>query len=114
MNLPFDEIWKNEIFAYLDSPSLGIARLVCKKWAKIISPIYCSLHKLLVSSAEGGHEDLCHLTKKWGATDFDSMLKGAAFGGHEDLCRLAKEWGHPTLMGCLKGLLMEDTRNCVI
>ncbi len=51
-----------------------------------------AINSMLRRAAYSGHEHLCILAKKWGATNFDGMLNGAALGGHERLCILAKKW----------------------
>jgi hypothetical protein len=58
---------------------------------------------MLGTAARYGHDSLCHLAREWGATDFDFMLSWAANGGHEGVCRLAKEWGATNFDSMLAG-----------
>ena len=88
-----NHVLKSKIFSKLDTVSTAIVRLVCKRWAKLISPVQCPLNKLIEEAARGGYIKLCWLAREWGATDYNGMLYSAALGGHKDLCCLAKEWG---------------------
>lgn len=61
-------------------------KIACEVWGEVPDLI-------LVSAAESGNEELCHLAKQRGAQTLNSMLCSAAKGGHRHLCILAKEWG---------------------
>ena len=101
MDLIPGSILRDEIFIHLDRVTLAVARLTCKNWSKIITPVTPSVNAVLASAAKGGHEALCRLAKKWGAWEFNTMLISAAKGGHGNLCRLAKEWGATACNGML-------------
>lgn len=47
---------------------------------------------VLSSASRHGHEHLCRLAGKWGATNWKMMIMNVSRNGNERLCRLAREW----------------------
>ena len=89
--------WEVKMIAeFLSASNTSLLRATCAFGASnIVIPMGIKMHgtwRVLLKATKKGHRDICILAHKWGALDFDGMLRYAALYGHRDLCILAREW----------------------
>lgn len=75
------------------------ARELCelaREWhAKQHEPAPLNYNGMLLTAAEKGHLELCHLAREWAheTPNYNDMLLCATRGGHRNICELARSWG---------------------